>query len=104
MSDKTEMTSNEKAADLVIGLLAVAPNIALRGFVLMQLWRWFIVPLHVPQIDIGQALGLSMIARIMTYTYAPSKAESWSGTQGALRMAVVSLLSWGLGAAYVRIH
>lgn len=52
-------SASETAAGCIVGLAMVPVSIILRGFVLCQLWLWFVVPLGVKEIGIAHALGLS---------------------------------------------
>jgi len=47
-------------ATVAIVVLLVA-TIIINGFVLQQLWAWFVVPLGAPSITLTHALGLSML-------------------------------------------
>jgi hypothetical protein len=48
----------------------------LDGFVIWYLWDWFVVKaLKMPEINIWQAMGLSMIVSYLTYHYYPHKRE-----------------------------
>lgn len=47
--------------------LIVVPGAIIYGFVLVQLWGWFLVPLGLPVIDIGAAAGITMIVRFIVH-------------------------------------
>lgn len=51
------------------------------GFVLVQLWQWFIVPtFELPVLQLWQAIGLDLIVSFMTHQYADfeeKKREPW---------------------------
>lgn len=52
---------------LVIGALV---NMVLGGFVVVMLWRWFIVPVFgIRAINLAEALGLSFIISLPNYHY-----------------------------------
>lgn len=51
---------------LLFSLLLIIPAISLRGWVILKLWDWFIVPLNAPQISIVQAIGISILINFMT--------------------------------------
>lgn len=55
-------------AGIVIGFVAIiAIGAVLNGWVLSFLWRWFIVDVFgVPALTVGQAIGVSMVARLLT--------------------------------------
>lgn len=48
-------------------MLVLTPiGIVMRGFVLQQLWSWFVVPLGVVAISLPWALGLACLAYMLT--------------------------------------
>jgi cytochrome bd-type quinol oxidase subunit 1 len=48
-----------------------------RGYVLMVLWRWFIVPaFHLPPLTLTLAIGLSLIVGYLTHQAPTTKDES----------------------------
>jgi hypothetical protein len=49
------------AAGCVVALVMVPVGIILRGFVLCQLWLWFLMPLGVKEIGMAHALGLTTL-------------------------------------------
>lgn len=49
------------AAGCIVAVAMVPVGIILRGFVLCQLWLWFLVPLGVSNIGIPHALGLTTL-------------------------------------------
>lgn len=52
----------------------------LRGFVLVKIWGWFIVPLfHLPVLTLLPAIGLALVVGFMTYQYQYSKDERSTG-------------------------
>lgn len=53
----------EKVAMGCLLVLALLPfGVAFRAFVLSRLWAWFLVPLGVPALAVGHALGLIALA------------------------------------------
>ncbi len=60
MTEKTKMTSGERVTDILIAVLLLVPATILYGLVLRDLWRWFVVPLGLMPINLGEALGLSL--------------------------------------------
>lgn len=64
MTDKSDVQ-----AGIVVGLVAMPAAVGavlLRGWVLTRLWFWFVEPFGVSQLGIAQAIGLSLIAAMMT--------------------------------------
>jgi len=51
-------------AGAVVGIAAFT---ILRGFVLSQLWAWFVVPaLGAPSLSIGEAIGITLVVSFLT--------------------------------------
>jgi hypothetical protein len=89
----------------IIGFLALLaldiPVLILRGFVLSQLWLWFLVPLGVPVVGIAQAIGISLLVSMLTVSSHKSSDDDdfWTGAIGnLLKSLLMSLLAWGMGA------
>lgn len=58
---------------IFVGLLVV---ILLEAFVLIKLWEWFVVPTFgLSLLNIPQAVGISLIAAILTHQDIPSQAD-----------------------------
>jgi hypothetical protein len=55
------------AAALGIRLALLLPVVMLNGWGLGKLWMWFAVPLGVPVISLGQAIGLSLLVAYLTH-------------------------------------
>lgn len=52
---------------VLASLLVLPVSVALRGWVLMCFWKWFVVPVfHLPALGIMQAVGLSVAAMAFT--------------------------------------
>jgi hypothetical protein len=51
----------EAAAGCIVALVMLPVSIILQGFVLCQLWTWFVTPLGVKEIGTAHALGLSTV-------------------------------------------
>lgn len=72
------------------------------GFVLSYLWLWFIVPLGVPAIAIGHAIGIMTIKNFVFYKYQKEKTEK--GTSEDVYKALTALIvspSVALGIGYI---
>jgi len=53
---------------LLISVFITAIQLALTGFVLSQLWAWFIVPVfHVSELTVAQAIGVALVAGFVTH-------------------------------------
>lgn len=103
MSEDVPMTTAEKWANFAIGTGSIAPLALLRAVVLKDMWRWFVVPLNMAVISGGEALGLSLLATYVTWTYAPSN-ERFSAVRSVVRALFMTLSVWGLGAIYARFR
>ena len=56
----------EKAAAFGIRLAFLPVSVMSSGTALAILWRWFVVPLGVPEIGLWQASGISALVGLMT--------------------------------------
>ncbi|MCK9543757.1 MAG: hypothetical protein M0R03_17190 [Novosphingobium sp.] len=54
-------------------LLLIIPLTLLRGWVLLALYKWFIIPLGAPEISMAHALGVALIVGFLTHTYTGKK-------------------------------
>lgn len=65
----------------VIGLIgffsfAIALSTLLNGWALSVLWGWFMVGIfELPGISVGQAIGISVIVNLLTYTHVESNTK-----------------------------
>ena len=88
---------------LIIGAVTAA---VLRGLVLAQLWKWFVVPAFgLPQISIPLAIGLSVILNYFLVNreefLAKNKEEGRAGDPPDLSSAVPLILTEMLTAFFV---
>lgn len=89
-----------------IGLLVAAPiGTVLRGWGLMQLWQWFLVPLGVVSISLPWALGISVLSYLLTEHadtnhVNDSRPANELLLRSVMRLTVIPLLAWGLGALW----
>lgn len=67
------------AATILILLLMIVPSAIVRGFVLMKMWLWFIVPLGVNAISITHAIGLATLAGLLTHQSTGKELEKDQG-------------------------
>lgn len=72
--DKPDWAKIALGAQLLI--LALAALAIVRGAVLSTLWGWFIVPLGVPDINLGEAIGISLIAGFLMPQRPAEKKEN----------------------------
>ena len=93
---------------LAITLLLIAPTIMLRGYVLSQLWGWFILPLGAPQIDMWHACGVATFTSYLlnngsTELIVNSLDERDTNTkllQACAWGVFMPFFAWGLGAVF----
>ena len=75
------MTDDEQVlvffAKFFLGLLSMVIVSMFGGLVLSLLWGWFFVPLGLPQIGIGLALGISLTLSYLTHQFDWKKRASW---------------------------
>lgn len=53
----------------ILFLLMIVPLTLYRGWILLNLWNWFIIPLGAPHITMAHALGISLVIGFMTAHY-----------------------------------
>lgn len=94
----SEKTNKDGMVVLAVVLLNVLSSIIL-AFVLTKLWGWFVVPLGMKPIGMVEALGVSLVATFLTYTYV-SNDEEHSALNTQLWSILMSLLAWGFGTIY----
>jgi hypothetical protein len=58
----------ETLGSICMVAITIALSVLVQGYVLCELWKWFIVPLGVPPISIIQAFGLAVTARLIVVT------------------------------------
>jgi hypothetical protein len=93
----------------LVSVLVALPLAAWKGWVLVKLWAWFVLPLGAPMINMWHAAGLAMLlswladssaaystAMQKTNTHSP-KMRFWVMT---LLGVFVPLLMWAYGAIY----
>jgi uncharacterized membrane protein len=83
-------------------VVLLLPNIAYRGYVLAQLWAWFMVPFGLPVIGVAHAIGVSVLigmcsVTIARETSADEKADMYL-FRSALLGPVITTTLWLEGA------
>lgn len=90
------------------GLIAASVSILLlmlfRGYVLVKMWTWFVVPLGVVGIGLAHAIGISTIITFLTHK--PSSEEREDERSLTAKIVAKSLegvfiigFMWAIGAA-----
>ncbi len=64
-----------KFGGLMLYVAIVFAAILFKAFVLIKLWTWFIVPMGVVPISYASAIGLSLVARLLTPHVANSSVK-----------------------------
>jgi hypothetical protein len=78
---------------LILGISLIIFN----GFVITQLWNWFIVPLGVISISIAHAIGLSLIIGMLTLRINAEYKEMKPWEYMTIS-CIAYLMFWGMGA------
>ena len=89
---------------ILLFLLLDIPLVIFRGFVLSQLWLWFLVPVGVSPISVVNAIGISIVIGFFTYGFAKDpdltdKTKEWweRAIFVMLYSTFATCLSWGIG-------
>lgn len=57
-------------------LLFLPVSVLINGWALAVLWRWFLLPaFDLPALSIGYAIGLSVIASLLTYQVSRQRSQ-----------------------------
>lgn len=94
------------AADLIIMIVLAIPAMIFRALVITKFWGWFVTPLHVPQIDVLEALGLVMLFQLFV---RPQKEEVDDDVEyplafHVLKGMIASVVSLVIGWLYITIR
>ena len=75
----------------------------IQGFVLMWLWRWFIVPLGVKVLTIPWAVGVALLVHYMAGDEPKStKLSDAQFLQAVLEAVIYALIMLGIGYVFHR--
>ena len=83
--------------ELITFLLLTPPSLFIRALVLVDLWKWFVIPLGAPTIGLAHALGLSLILEWCTKS---SKADGRTTVDTIVDGTILSLFVWVFGAIF----
>lgn len=61
---------------LAWSLALTPPLLALSGYAFQKLWLWFVVPSGFKVLGLGEAIGLYIIANLLTAQYSPHSGET----------------------------
>lgn len=92
------------------GLIATPILGMLNGFVLSQLWAWFVVPLGAQPIGVAHAMGLGVLVGLFLSSLHVSAARTKKTDKEAHETllyascysVIYALFAWGWGALYHR--
>ena len=75
MSKETESVVTVLGAGCLVVLLLAGASIV-QGFVLAQMWAWFVVPLfHLPALSVAAAIGLALTVGMVTRNSEPEDKD-----------------------------
>ena len=79
--------------ETILGLLILPWGIILRGFVLVKMWAWFVIPqFHAEPLRIPIALGLSTLATLATASIDTAKDPDYAKAPMWLKCIVCILI------------
>ena len=90
------MSDKDKAINVLLGLLILPFIIALRGFVLVHLWAWFILPFGTHAINIPEAAGLALILHFVGGSRS-SNDEDFNALRDAALASGIAIMALGIG-------
>lgn len=92
---KDKVTTNENLLGCLIALLSTPFLIAIRGWVLMTLWKWIIVPTFgIRTLTTWQAIGLSVVIGVFMMKLPDNDDDSVLET--TIRALVYSSLTYAV--------
>lgn len=87
--------------ELVIFLILFIPLTLLRGWVILSLWGWFILPLGAPNIQMSQALGIALILSfVTTHSFNLKDKTTEEKVKEYIMIIIYPLFTVGLGYIY----
>ena len=87
---------------IVAGLFMAVLTAFVQGFVLMNLWNWFIAPLGVMKIGLARAFGLALTIRVFINTNSNESEDKDSNVWVNFFATIIGyLILWGVGALIV---
>lgn len=80
MAETAEVSSAEKTAGCVIGLVTLPLYMTFSGYVTASLWRWFAVPLFpaLPILTVPRAIGLMLVLTCFKRVPKTSKNDGFA--------------------------
>jgi len=79
--------------------ILLIPAMILRGWVLLNMWTWFILPLGAPEINLAHALGLSTTLYLMNGMEVSTEENSDEEkikkfAQGVIILLITLFIGW----------
>jgi hypothetical protein len=97
------VTKNQDGHLGALALLAVAfgPIVLFRGWVLVTLWGWFMVPLGLPAMGLNTLVIAPMIDRLVRLTQEEGDKSPMTRAATTIILSLVgSLVLWAFGSIY----
>jgi len=82
---------------LLLLLLISIPVTILQGFIISQLWLWFLTPLGVASIGIANAIGIAPLVSLLTSRLDYAKDPDMKGWTLLIGQLIGYLFIWGFG-------
>ena len=83
----------------LIAVLIGIGGIVYAGVVIAKMWQWFIVPLGVPQITIGHAIGFDVLITLIVAPYRPKSEKPIDDAIGFLiKTTVFLVMAWAVSS------
>jgi hypothetical protein len=99
---KNKHSTSDVVGSVLVMLVLLIPMMLLEGFILSQLWVWFIVPVFsLPVLSVGQSVGImvvvGMITTQITYNVKAEGSLTSQVFERALNSVFMRLWIWGVG-------
>jgi len=82
---------------LAIALIAIIASLAIDSVVVSYMWNWYMVPLGIHPIGLGQAAGLSLLGSLLSHRAASPKNDEQGLVEMTLKLNFASLFILFLG-------
>lgn len=76
---------------VIFAPLIVAPFALLDGWVLVNMWRWFVEPLHVAPLRLWSAVGLGLTIALVTKQYSHDERKALDRFLGLIIFPMATL-------------
>lgn len=96
MSDREDRSWHALGALCTIACFIVEP------FVMVALWRWFVVPLSVPPLTWSVACGLNLVVTVFMFRY-PGERDAETQAKASAASLSVAITAFCIGWLVVRL-